>query len=126
MTAESKTIAIIGASTNREKYGNKAVRAWAMKGYTVYPVTPKADEVEGFKAYPSIRDIPGNVDIVSLYVPAAVGVRLLPDIADKKAREIYVNPGAESDELMAEAKALGLNAMNACSILAIGLTPEEV
>lgn len=126
MTSVSKTIAIIGASTNREKYGNKAVRAWALKGYTVYPVTPKAAEIEGFKAYPSIREIPGDVDIVSLYVPAAVGLKLLPDIADKKAKEVYVNPGAESDELMAKAKALGLNAVNACSILAIGMTPEEV
>lgn len=126
MTDKKKSIAIIGASTNREKFGNKAVRAYAMQGYTVYPVTPKADEVEGHKAYPSIRDIPGDVDIVSLYVPAAVGVRLLPDIAEKKAKEVFVNPGAESDELMEKAKALGLNAMNACSILAVGLTPEEV
>jgi hypothetical protein len=124
--SESKTIAIIGASTNREKYGNKAVRAYAKQGYRVYPVTPNAAEVEGLPAYKSVRDIPGEVEIASLYVPPQVGIRLLDEIAAKKVREVFVNPGAESDELIERARALGLRAIIACSILAIGMTPEEV
>jgi hypothetical protein len=123
---QEKTIAIIGASTNREKFGNKAVRAYLKQGYTVYPVTPSAAEVEGLKAYKSIRDIPGDVEIASLYVPPSVGVRVLDEIAAKKVREVYVNPGAESDELLERARVLGLRAVIACSIRAIGMTPEEV
>ncbi|MFH1681327.1 MAG: CoA-binding protein [Candidatus Eisenbacteria bacterium] len=123
---EGKTIAIIGASANREKYGNKAVRAYVKQGYRVYPVTPNAPEVEGIPAFKSVRDIPGEVEIASLYVPPQVGVRLLEEIAKKKVREVYVNPGAESDELLERANELGLRAIVACSILAIGMTPEEV
>lgn len=126
MSSEKKSIAIIGASTNRAKYGNMAVRAYAKQGFTVYPVTPSADEIEGHKAYQTITDIPGDVDIASLYLPPAVGLQLLQQIADKKVKELFVNPGAESDELMEKAKALGLNAMAACSILAVGMRPEEV
>jgi hypothetical protein len=121
-----KTIAIIGASTNRDKFSNKAVRAYRQKGYTVYPVTPNAEEVEGLKAYKSIRDIPGEVDLASLYVPPPVGVGVLDEIAAKKVRDVYANPGAESEELLAKARVLGLNMIVACSILAIGMTPEEV
>jgi len=126
VSSEKKSIAIIGASTKREKYGNMAVRAYAKQGFTVYPVTPSADEIEGHKAYKTIADIPGDVDIASLYLPPAVGLQLLQQIADKKVKELFVNPGAESDELMEKAKALGLNAMAACSILAVGMRPEEV
>jgi len=123
---EKKRIAIIGASQDRNKYGNIAVRAYLKQGYEVYPVTPKSDEVEGLKAYPSIGDIPVDLDAASLYVPPKVGIQLLDEIADKQVKELFVNPGAESDELLEKAKALGLNTIVACSIMAVGLRPEEV
>jgi len=126
VTSEKKSIAIIGASTNKDKYSNKAVRACRIQGYTVYPVTPKADEIEGLPAFPTITDIPGAVDIASLYVPPQVGIQLLPAIADKKVKELYVNPGAESDDLMAKAKELGIRAVSVCTILNVGMRPEEV
>jgi predicted CoA-binding protein len=126
MGAERKSIAIIGASPKQGKFSNKAVRAYAKRGYRVFPVTPAAAEVEGLPAYRSIRDIAEAVDIASLYVPPQVGIRVLDEIAEKKVREVYVNPGAESDELLERARALGLHAIVACSILAIGMHPEEV
>ena len=123
---DKKRIAIIGASQDRKKYGNIAVRAYVKQGYEVYPVTPKADEVEGLKAYPSIRDIPVDLDAASLYVPPKVGIQLLDEIAEREVKELFVNPGAESDELLEKARALGLNAIVACSIMAVGMRPEEV
>ena len=66
-----RTIAIIGASNDRRKYGNKAVRAYRQQGYTVYPVNPKADVVHGVVAYPSIEEVPGDVDVAFVVVPAA-------------------------------------------------------
>ena len=59
-----QTVAILGASQNRDKYGNKAVRAHLDLGYDVYPVNPKADEIEGVKAYPTLSDLLDAVAIV--------------------------------------------------------------
>ncbi len=119
-----KTIAIIGASTDRKKYGNKAVRAFRDGGWTVYPVNAKANEVEGIRSYPSIEAVPEPIDRVSMYVPPAVGKTLLDAIAAKHPAELFFNPGSEDPEVMEQARAKGLNVINACSIVNIGLRPE--
>ncbi|MCC6152784.1 MAG: CoA-binding protein [Candidatus Hydrogenedentes bacterium] len=119
-----RTIAIIGASTDRRKYGNKAVRAFRDGGWTVYPVNANAQEVEGLKAYASITDVPEPIDRVSMYVPPAVGVTMLEAIAAKQPGELFFNPGSEDAAAIAKAKALGLNPINACSIVNIGQRPD--
>ncbi len=119
------TVAVVGASTDRSKYGNKAVRAYVRQGYTVYPVNPNASTVEGLRAYRSVLDIPGPVDRVSLYLPPEVGKTVIRDIATKKPKEFYVNPGAESDELLALAQQHGLQPILACSIVALGEDPQS-
>lgn len=116
-------VAIIGASNRREKFGNKAVRSHQAQGHTVYPVNPNETEVEGLKAWPSVDAIPGDVDRVLLYVPAAVGVKTLESIAAKGVKDVFVNPGAESDELLEKGRELGLNMIQACAIIAIGDSP---
>jgi uncharacterized protein len=120
-----KRAAVIGASSDRSKYGNKAVRAFQKAGYEVIPVNPTEPEVEGLKAYPSITDVPGPLDTVTVYVRPAVLVKLLPDIATKACRELYLNPGTSSDTVRAECQRLHLNAIEACSILAIGQVPYD-
>jgi acyl-CoA synthetase (NDP forming) len=122
---EIDRIAIIGASRDRSKYGNKAVRAYVAQGKTVYPVNPRESEIEGIPAYRSILDIPGQVDVASLYLPPAVGMTVLEEIARKGVKRLLINPGAESDELLAKATSLGLDWSVACSILAIGREPAE-
>lgn len=117
------TIAVLGASTDRTKFGNKAVRAYVRQGWTVYPVTPSAAEVEGLPAFPSIEAIPGPIDRASLYLPPPVGLRVLPGIAAKGVGELWINPGAESDALLAEAERLGITIVQACSIIDIGERP---
>jgi predicted CoA-binding protein len=112
------TIAIIGASNDRTKYGNRAVRTYQAQGWTVYPVNPRARVIEGLPAYPTIADLPGPVDRASLYVPPSVGIDLLPAIAARGAKELWVNPGSGSPELLAHAAELGLVAVEACSIVA--------
>ncbi len=120
----SKTIAIIGASNDRKKYGNKAVRAFKDGGWTVYPVNPKLEEVEGIKCYASIEDVPEPIDRVSMYVPAKRGKEMLEPIAAKNPAEFFLNPGSEDDELIRRARELGLNPIQACSIVNIGLRPD--
>jgi len=120
-----QTIAIIGASTNRHKYGNRAVRAYARQGYEVYPIHPRAQAVEGFTAYPSILDVPvAELDRVSFYVPPEIGLKVIEEVARKPVREVWLNPGAESAELVVRGEVLGLNVIVACSIVAIGEDPH--
>lgn len=121
----TKTVAIVGASTDRGKYGNKSVRAHRRQGWEVYPVHPTANEIEGVRACASLRDIPVRIDRVSLYLPPARGLEILPDVAAVRPNEFFVNPGAESDELLAEAKKLGLEPILACSIVDLGSSPAE-
>lgn len=122
---QRKTVAVVGASSDPKKFGNKAVRAYLNQGWDVYPVNPRGGEVEGFRVYTALEDIPVKLDRITLYVPPQVGLTLLPVIAKLQPAELFVNPGAESDELLERARALGLDPVVACSILAIGQTPAS-
>jgi predicted CoA-binding protein len=66
------------------------------------------------------------VDVASLYVPPHIGLAVVEELATKGVRTVYVNPGAESDELLAKMAELGLEAIQACSILALGVSPATV
>ena len=118
-------VAIIGASNNRAKYGNKALRSYQRNGDEVIPVNPNEPEVEGLKSYARVVDVPGGIDRALLYVPPNVGIKVLDDLAAKKVPEVYVNPGADSDELFARAEELGVKTIFACAIVDIGDTPAR-
>ena len=124
-SAPPKTVAVVGASEDRGKFGNKGVRAFARAGWRVFPVSPHAGQVEGLAATRTVGEIDAALDVVSLYVPAAVSVRLLPGIAAKGPGELWVNPGAESAELLAEARRLGLRVRQTCSIIEVGYHPAD-
>lgn len=119
------SVAILGASTNRDKFGNKSVRAHLKAGYEVYPVNPKAAEIEGLKCFASLQDLPATPDRVSVYLPPDVALKSLSDIAASNAKEVWLNPGSESPELVAESERLGLNVIQACSIIDAGFTPHD-
>lgn len=119
----SKVVAVIGASSNRQKFGNRAVRAFTKQGYTVVPIHPHEREVEGLRAYGSVLDVPGPIDMASFYVPPAIGEQVIEEVARKGIREVWLNPGAESDALVARARALSIQPIVACSIIAIGQDP---
>jgi len=120
------TVAIIGASNDRSKFGNKAVRAHMQTGYTVYPVNPKETHIEGLEAFANLDAVPGPVDRVSMYVPPAVGLAMLDQIARKRPKEFFLNPGTESPELVQKAEEAGLQPIQACSILAVGIDPADL
>ena len=120
-----KSIAIIGASADPAKFGNKAVRAFTLKGYTVYPVNPKETHIEGLTAYKSISEVPSRPDMISVYLPPAAVLKSLPAIAEKGCSELWLNPGTESDDVLAEAEKLGLNVIQACSLVGIGVSPHD-
>jgi hypothetical protein len=119
----SKIVAVIGASNRRDKFGNRAVRAFSEQGYTVIPINPHEREVEGLKAYASVLDVPGPIDMASFYVPPEIGALVIEDVAKKGIAEVWLNPGAESDALLARARMLSIEPIVACSVVAIGRNP---
>jgi predicted CoA-binding protein len=120
------TVAVLGASTNRAKFGNKAVRAYAQKGYEVYPVNPRAEFIEGYRCYPSIEAVPGLIDRVTVYLPPEIGLQVIESIAARQPKEIWLNPGAESEALIRKAESLGLVVRVGCSIVDLGVDPRSL
>ena len=119
-----KTIAIIGASADRSKFGNIAVRAFLKQGYMIYPINPKESQIEGLPVFASIADVPVRPNLISVYLPPAVLLKVLPAIAARGCDEFWLNPGTASDEVLSEAERLGLNVIQACSIVGLGISPS--
>jgi predicted CoA-binding protein len=120
-----QSIAVVGASRDRAKFGNKCVRAYAAEGWEVYPVNLTADRVEGLEAYASISAVPGELQRISIYVPPEVTERIIPEIADKGAWEVWFNPGSAGPAVLAKARDHGLAVRDGCSIRDIGRAPGE-
>ncbi len=118
-----KVVAVIGASSNTLKFGNRAVRAFKRQGHTVVPINPHEKEIEGLRCYRSVLDVEGPIDMATVYVPPAVGESIIDEIARKGIAEVWLNPGSESPALIARARALGIKPIVACSVVAIGENP---
>ena len=119
------TIAIIGASSRREKYANKAVRAWQNQA-TVVPIHPTETEVEGLPALANVEKYEGEIDVASFYVPASAGLEVLESCARKGIKTVWFNPGSESAELLSKCKELGLDSEQLCTIIRGGFSPSQL
>jgi uncharacterized protein len=120
------TAVILGASPDRSKFGNKSVRAHLQAGYQVFPVNPKASEIEGLVVYASLVEVPvRSVNRVSVYLPPAIGITLLQEIAVLEPEEVWLNPGTADDALLIAADAIGLRVIEGCSIVDLGLSPSQ-
>jgi predicted CoA-binding protein len=112
------TVAILGASADPAKYGYKSLRAHRANGYDVYPVNPKGGEIEGLTVYKSLADVPvEHLDRISVYLPPAIGMTVLEEIAAKGCNELWLNPGSDDPSVVERAQELGLNVIQACSIV---------
>lgn len=119
------TVVVIGASADRSKFSNKAVRAYRDQGWDVYPINPKGEPIEGIASYASVDQVPVPIQRATLYLPPGLGIKVLPALAALSPAEFFVNPGADSLELLAEAERLGLHPIQACSIVEIGASPSQ-
>ena len=119
----SKVVAVIGASSDHRKFGNRAVRAFRRQGYTVLPINPNETQIEGLRTYASVLDVPGPIDMATFYVPPDIGEKVMPEVAQKKIPEVWLNPGSESDGLIRLARSLSVEPILACSIIGIGENP---
>lgn len=101
------------------------MRAEVGQGFQVLPVNPREESIESLPAYCSLEEIADPTEIISLYVPPAIGLNMLPSIAAKPPRELWLNPGSESDDWLEASADLHLRTVVACSIVAPGVSPGE-
>ena len=119
-------IAIIGASKDRTKFSNKAVRAYKENDHVVFPVNPTERVIEGLKCYASVREIPLKLDAVSLYLPPEIGIKVIDEIIKKEIPKVYLNPGTESKEIIKKLKKNKIKTLLECSIRAIDVNPDSL
>ena len=110
--------AIVGASENTAKFGNRIYRNLKQAGYDVYAVNPNAETADGDPVYPTLSDLPVRPEVVDVVVPSWVGRRIAEDAARAGIPIFWLQPGAESDELISYAESLGLNVIHdACAMV---------
>ena len=96
---KNATIALIGASNNKNKYGNRIYRDLRSKGYHVVPINPNEELIEGDKAYCTIEEIETLPDIANFVVPPPIAMKIAQHITDLGIKHLWFQPGSESDEL---------------------------
>ena len=121
----SKTVAVVGASSDRAKFGNKALRAFQAEGYRVIPINPNEREVEGLPTYASVLDVPEAIEMATVYVQPDITMRLLDEFEQKNIPEVWINPGAENDDVIESAPRRKIKVIFACSIIGIGRSPHQ-
>jgi len=92
-----KKFAVVGATDNPQKYGNRIVKNLKNRGYEVYPVNPKLKELEGLACYANLKDIPVKVDVVDFVVPPEVTEEILKQCKELGLNRIWLQPGSESE-----------------------------
>ena len=125
MDQDKKTIAVVGASADRRKFGNKCVRAYKEAGWEVYPVNPNRTMVEELVSYPSLAEVPVELDRISIYLPPPKTRQLLDEIVSKGAGDVWFNPGSTDSQILDEARQAGIKPRNGCSITYIGKSPAQ-
>ena len=124
---KSGPFAVVGASTDRSKYGNKVLRCYQQHGREVYPINPRAPEVEGLKAYPSLAALPVPVPAISVITPPAATEQVVRQAHAAGVKHVWMQPGAESDEAVRAAEALGMNVIagGPCLLVVMGYSERH-
>ena len=112
--------AVVGASTDRTKYGNRVLRAYQQAGRTVFPVNPRGGEIEGLTAYPDLAALPEPVDGVSIITPPDVTTTVVEAALQLGIRHLWMQPGAESPAAVEAARAAGATVRPGDACLLVG------
>lgn len=112
-----KRIAVVGASRNKNKFGNAAYKELKERGYQVFAVNPSAQEINGDACYPNLMSLKDQVDGVLVTVPAQQGIKVLQEAKEAGIHNVWVQQQAESPELLKVGKELELNLVSGKCIL---------
>jgi len=110
-------VAVVGASPNEERYSNKAVQLLKEKGHTPIPVAPKYERICDEPVRASLRDVPEEVDTVSMYVSPARQDPVIDEIVERAPRRVIFNPGAENPAAYERLRASGIDVVEACTLV---------
>lgn len=113
---------MVGASTNRDKFGNKVLRCYQQHGKNVYGVNPRETEIEGSPCVAGVRDLPDDVLSISVITPPAVTGQIVIEAIAKGIRNIWIQPGAESAAAVEACRARGINVIadGSCILVVLG------
>jgi len=114
---QGKRLVIIGLSRGGKKFGNIAYKELKARGYSLYAIHPQAQEIEGVPCYPNLAALPGQVDGVLVSVPPQKAKAVLQEVAAAGIKNVWLQQGSESGEVLAQAKQLGLNVVSGKCIL---------
>ncbi len=119
---KGEPFAVVGASTHREKYGNKVLRAYQQGNKPVYPINPRADEIEGLKAYPDLASLPELPHGVSIITPPKITDQVVEQAVSLGIKHLWMQPGAESAKAVSYARKNGVNvvAYGDCVLVVMG------
>lgn len=120
-----KRVAVIGASRDRSKFGNKAVRAYRDHDYEVIPVHRTERQIEGINTVQSILDVPQPIDRITVYLRPKATLEILADIAMVRSADVWFNPGSDDEAIREKALTLAISAIYGCSIVDIGANPAD-
>ena len=115
-----KKWAVVGASQNPDAFGYKLYKALEKHGYTVYPVSPKYDEIDGVTAYKSLKDLPEKVDVVDFVVNPKIGKSVLDEVLDLGIENIFLQPGTRDPEIIKKAQENKVNVALSCVLVQLG------
>ncbi len=120
-TSKENVIAVIGVSSNKEKYGYKVFMQLVKDGYKVYGINPKYNELEGKKIYPELRALPEKPDVVITVVPPSVSEKIVEQVAELGIKRIWFQPGSESEKALELCKKYNLICMAKMCFVVDGL-----
>ena len=118
----SPAFGVVGASTNRHKFGNKVLRCYLQNGRKAIPVNPNEPEIEGMPCAATISDLPPDAWSISVITPPAVTAKLVPLALEKGIKNIWMQPGAEHPEAVALCQERGVNVIadGSCLLVVLG------
>jgi len=121
----SEAFGVAGASTNRDKYGNKVLRCYLQNKRLAIPINPRATRIEGVDCVASVSDLPDSVQSLSIITPPAITEAVVDAAIDRGLKNLWMQPGAESPAAIDRAEKAGLNVIADGSCLLVVLHYRE-
>lgn len=109
--------AVVGASNDRRKFGNRIYRTLRSAGYTVYPVNPREETIEGDQAYKWVNQLPEPPTVVNMVIPPRYALSTVKQAKEAGAQAVWFQPGAEDDEAIHWAKENGMDVVENCILV---------